>query len=38
MSLNSKQNSLCQLANTGFNPKETKKRVIERKWQRRVWI
>jgi len=25
MSLNSKQKSLCQLANTRINPKETKK-------------
>jgi len=38
MSLNSKQKSLCQLATTELYPKETKKRVTARKWQKRVYV
>jgi len=38
MSLNSKEMSLCQLATTELYPKDTKERVIARKWQKRVWV
>jgi len=38
MSLNSKQTSLCQLANTVFCPKETKENVTEGEWQKRVYV
>ena len=37
-SIKSKQKSLWRLASTEFFPKETKKRVAARKWQKRVWV
>ena len=33
-----KQKSLCQLQTTELYPKEAKKRVTARKWQKRVWV
>jgi len=38
ISLNSKQRSLCQLETTELCPKETKKRVTGRKWQKHFWV
>jgi len=37
MSSNSKQKSLCQLADTEFYPKETNNKVTERKRQKCIW-